>query len=53
MLLRHLQEAGQSLTAPAELAPFHSMISERLAAFLALSAIRLLAECRGTWVTGG
>lgn len=43
----------QRTAATAKLAPFHPLIRERLAAFPALSAVRLLAECRAAGYTGG
>jgi transposase len=43
----------QQTAATAKLAPFHPLIRERLTAFPALSAVRMLAECRAAGCTGG
>ena len=43
----------QRVTSAPKLAPFHPLILERIAAFPALSAVRLLAECQAAGYTGG
>jgi len=43
----------QRVQGPAKLAPFTPLIQARLAAFPALSAVRLLAECRAAGYAGG
>lgn len=64
-LVYHLIETGQlerdlsaesprsRVVLPAKLEPFKPLIQERLAAFPALSSVRLLAECRAAGYTGG
>lgn len=64
-LVYHLIETGQverdlasdvprqRVQAPCKLQPFKPLIQERLAAFPALSAVRLLAECRAAGYAGG
>lgn len=48
-----LAEPRQRRQGPGKLAPFVPLLQERLAAYPALSAKRLLAECRAAGYTGG
>lgn len=48
-----LEVPRQRQQGPGKLAPFFPLIQERLTAFPALSATRLLAECRAAGYTGG
>lgn len=47
------ERVRQRLQAPRKLEPFKPLIQERLAEFPALSAVRLLAECRAAGYVGG